>query len=68
MHLAPEGRHVYSRAIGPSFQAPEGRHVLSLQRSDMSIEYRCVQSLAPAPVLNPDVSGRSAMCIAEMSL
>ena len=27
VHLAPEGRHVYSRAIRPSFQAPEGRHV-----------------------------------------
>ena len=27
VHLAPEGRHVYSRAIRPSFQAPEGRQV-----------------------------------------
>ena len=35
-------------------------HPFSLQRSDMSIEhqYRCVR----APVLNPDLSGRSAMC------
>ena len=27
VYLAPEGRHVYSRVIGASFQAPAGRHV-----------------------------------------
>ena len=27
VHLAPAGRHVYSRVTGPFFQAPAGRHV-----------------------------------------
>ena len=47
VHLAPEGRHVYSRAIRPSFQAPEGRHVYdneTLRRRE-------------AVALNPDFIG-----------
>ena len=47
LHLAPEGRHVYSNRTTKFPKAPEGRCVLSLQRSDMSVAEKIYHSRTP---------------------
>ena len=57
VHLAPEGRHVYSRAIRSSFQAPEGRHVYGnemLRRCEaVCFEYRFYRGNNPCNLRYP---------------